>query len=64
MNRLNGEFFALNRATEANDRIIFQKGSGKLFYDADGNGNAHGNVLFAQVAKGTDLHASDFIVIA
>jgi Ca2+-binding RTX toxin-like protein len=49
-------------ATDATDRIIYEKATGKLFYDADGNG-AGVQVQFAKLAAGLALDAGDFFVI-
>lgn len=56
-------FFAGTAANDASDRIIYDSGTGKIYYDADGNG-AGGQVLFAQVAAGTSLTYADFLVVA
>ena len=48
------------RALDAQDRILYDEGTGRIFYDADGSGAA-ASVLFAIVTPGTDLIASDFI---
>jgi Ca2+-binding RTX toxin-like protein len=42
--------------------VIYDPGSGGLFYDADGNG-AGTALPFATVTAGLALQASDFIVI-
>ena len=57
------EFLVGTAATTADQRIIYNQQSGQLFYDADGNG-AGAAVVFALVAPGTALSASDFIVLA
>lgn len=55
-------FAARADATTAFDRILYDKASGALFYDADGlNGVA--KVQFAQLAANTALSAADFVVI-
>jgi Ca2+-binding RTX toxin-like protein len=46
-------------ATDATDRILYDKASGNIFYDADGTGAAAA-VLFAQVSAGTALTPLDF----
>jgi Ca2+-binding RTX toxin-like protein len=46
-------------------RIIYDKVSGKLYYDADGHGGAATAVLFATINNGTahpTLTNADFIV--
>jgi len=49
-------------AGDANDRVLYDIASGKLYYDADGSG-ALDRILFAQVAAGTDLTAADFHIL-
>lgn len=48
-------------AQDAQDRILYDEASGRIFYDADGAGGAAA-VLFARVAAGTDLTNADFSV--
>ena len=57
-----GAFVAGSAATNGNSRIIFDAGTGALFYDADGVGGA-AQVQFATIASGYALGASDFAVI-
>ncbi len=57
------EFHKGTSAHDLDDRIIYDKHSGALYYDADGNVGA-AEVQFAKLDKGLNLHASDFIVIA
>ena len=47
---------------DSNDRILYS-GSGKLYYDADGSGNAFGLVKFAELSGVPNLTAADFFVI-
>ncbi len=47
-------------ALDADDRILYDSGTGEIWYDEDGDGAAAA-VLFAQVTAGTVLTASDFI---
>ncbi len=54
--------FALGSAQDADDRIVYDQGSGALYYDADGSGNGAA-VQFATVNAGTIVVASDFTVI-
>jgi Ca2+-binding RTX toxin-like protein len=49
-------------AADANDRIIYNKNTGDLFFDADGNG-AGAKVKFAELDTGLALTASHFIVV-
>lgn len=56
-------FWTGSAAHEADDRIIYDKVSGKLFYDADGNGSGAA-VQFALLDKGLTLTNLDFLVIA
>ena len=50
-------------AADADDYIIYNKSTGALYYDPDGNGGAP-QVKFAQLDPHANLHASDFLVIA
>lgn len=49
-------------AVDADDRIIYNSGTGQLFYDKDGKGGA-AKLLFATVSFGTTLDHTDFLVI-
>ncbi|MFI0847666.1 beta strand repeat-containing protein [Mesorhizobium sp. IMUNJ 23232] len=49
-------------AADADDRIVYETDTGKLFYDADGNGAGAG-IHFATVAAGLSLTNADFEVI-
>ena len=55
------EFHKGSSAHDFDDHIIYNKGSGALYYDADGVGGAS-QVQFAQFDAGTKLKASDFFV--
>jgi len=58
-----GAFNTTSATLEANDRIIFNKATGDLFYDADGSGRIAA-VQFATLANVTGtLSAQDFVVI-
>jgi Ca2+-binding RTX toxin-like protein len=50
-------------AHDADDRIIYDQATGKIYYDADGNGGG-AKVLFAKVTAGTALTNSHFTVVA
>jgi Ca2+-binding RTX toxin-like protein len=57
-----GAFTTGTAAQDADDRIIYDTGTGRLYYDADGNG-AGAQMLFATLSNAPALTASDFIVI-
>jgi hypothetical protein len=64
LGQLNGTAFHKGpSATSPTDRIIYHKSTGEVSYDPDGTGGSP-QTLFAKVDPGTNLHASDFIVIA
>lgn len=55
--------FVLGRnAVDSSDRLIYQKSTGNLWYDADGSG-AGGKVLVAELADGTRLTAADIFIL-
>ena len=57
------QFVAGTQANDADDRIIYDSGSGQVWYDADGTGSGAA-VLFATLSnKPTDLDHTDFVVI-
>jgi Ca2+-binding RTX toxin-like protein len=58
-----GAFRLGTAAADADDRIIYDSATGKIFYDADGNA-AGAQVLFAQVTAGTALTNVDFVAFA
>jgi len=49
-------------AADASDRIIYNSATGNLFFDVDGTGGI-GQVLFADLASGLAMTASDFFVV-
>ena len=55
-------FRAGTTAADADDRIIYDPTTGKLYYDADGNG-AGAAVQFAVLHEGFNLTAGDFYVV-
>ncbi|WP_165820335.1 calcium-binding protein [Microvirga sp. KLBC 81] len=60
---LSSAFFKVaTRATDANDYIIYNKGTGCLYYDADGSGRG-GAVAFAKFKEGTALTHADLYVV-
>jgi Ca2+-binding RTX toxin-like protein len=57
-----GELVIGTAAQDANDRIIYNSGTGALFYDSDGvGGNAQ--VQFAELSPGLALTNLDFLVV-
>ena len=58
------QFHIGKHAGDSNDYIIYNKHTGALYYDADGNGGGSPKVQFAQLDKHLDLHHNDFIVFA
>lgn len=57
-------FYAKASAHDASDRILYDKSSGKLFYDADGNKpGGVAPVLFAILDNEPTLKYSDFIIV-
>jgi Ca2+-binding RTX toxin-like protein len=60
---LPADAFVLNALpADGNDRLLYNQGTGQLFFDADGNG-AGAAILFATLGAGTVLAASDFLVV-
>ena len=55
-------FFLGKEAHDANDRILYDKAKGALWYDADGSG-AHAAVKIAVLSNKPALTLSDFYVI-
>jgi Ca2+-binding RTX toxin-like protein len=49
-------------AQDADDRILYDPGSGNIFYDADGNGSGTAQ-WFAHVTPGMILTAADFVIV-
>jgi len=57
-----GEFVVGAAAQDANDRIIYNSGTGALYYDSDGNGGI-AQVQFATLSTGLALTYLDFYVV-
>lgn len=55
-------FWQGDKAHDATDRVIYNKKTGALFYDQDGNG-AKAAVQFATVSKNLKMTAHDFYVL-
>jgi Ca2+-binding RTX toxin-like protein len=60
--KLKKDFFALDAAADGNDYVIYQKSTGKLYYDADGSGAAAA-VQIASLKKGLRMTEKDFFII-
>lgn len=58
-----GAFYLGNKAHDASDRIIYDKATGKLWYDYDGTGKGAA-VQFGSLEKGLSVAAADFDIIA
>ncbi|MET0430806.1 MAG: calcium-binding protein, partial [Microvirga sp.] len=55
-------FYTGTAAHDADDRVIYNKKTGALLYDSDGNGK-HAAIQFAALSKGLKLTHHDFLVI-
>ena len=55
-------FWTGSKAHDRSDRIIYDKGTGALWYDPDGTGDS-GQIKFAQLTKGLKMAAGDFRII-
>ncbi|WP_114948695.1 PD40 domain-containing protein [Microvirga calopogonii] len=61
--KLSKNGFVIGKAAQdAADRIIYDKGTGALYYDADGTGSA-AQVKIAVLAKNLKMSAADFMVV-
>jgi beta-glucanase (GH16 family) len=58
-----GAFVIGPRASDADDRLIYNQETGALFFDSDGNGNQAGVAQLAQFDPGRVLTASDFFIL-
>jgi serralysin len=56
-------FFVGVEARDKEDRVIYDKKSGALSYDADGSGTAYSAVKFAQLKAKAVLKADDFLIV-
>lgn len=61
---LAGEFISntSGQAQDANDRIIYETDTGRVWYDSNGNASG-GNYLFADLASGLALTNADFVIV-
>ncbi|MGO4839731.1 calcium-binding protein, partial [Rhizobiaceae sp. 2RAB30] len=62
---LSSAYFVKNTtglAHDANDHIIYETDTGKLFYDSNGSASG-GSVHFATLSANLNLTAADFVVI-
>lgn len=50
-------------AHDSSDRIIYEKDTGKLYFDRDGTGTNYSKVHFATVDDGLSITSADFFVI-
>lgn len=57
-----GELVIGAAAQDANDRIIYDSGTGALYYDSDGDGGT-GAIQFAELTPGLALTYLDFLVV-
>lgn len=61
---LKSKYFVVGtKAKDADDHVVYDKDSGKLYYDEDGHGGAQ-KVLVARLDGAPDLHAGDLLVVA
>jgi Ca2+-binding RTX toxin-like protein len=51
------------KALDADDRVLFNAKTGTLSYDADGSGDAHAAITFAQLKAKAALTSADFLVL-
>ena len=55
-------FWTGSKAHDKDDRIIYNKKAGDLYYDADGSGSRKA-IKFADLDKNLKMTANDFFVI-
>ena len=51
-----------DEAKDADDRLLYDKGSGKLYFDEDGSGASDDPILLAILLNKAKLTADDFLV--
>jgi Ca2+-binding RTX toxin-like protein len=59
---LSSTYFNLGAATSFDHHILYDQGTGELFYDVDGSGGAAA-IKFAAVSAGTALSAAHFFIV-
>ncbi|MBF9197779.1 calcium-binding protein [Microvirga terrestris] len=55
-------FWTGGKAHDSSDRVIYDKGTGALYYDADGTGST-AQIKIGQLAKNLKMNAAEFLVI-
>lgn len=58
---LKAKFFTTGKAADGNDYITYKEGSGKLFYDRDGDGGKKGK-LIAKIEGSPELDSGDILL--
>jgi len=56
-------FRIIGQAGGPEDRILYNAGTGRIYFDEDGTGQQHAPVLFAQIGLHLALSAGDFLMI-
>jgi Ca2+-binding RTX toxin-like protein len=59
---LTADEFCIGMAQDANDRVLYNPGTGQIYYDSNANA-AGGMILFATVTPGTELTFDDFVMV-
>ena len=57
-----GAFALGSIALQSDDRILYDRASGHLFFDQDGSDAVYSPIMTATVSAGLNLTAADFIV--
>lgn len=58
-----GQLVLGTRALDADDHLVYDQASGRLWYDADGSGRDEGRVLVAKLGGGKALDADDLVLV-
>ena len=56
------EFWKGKKAHDSNDRIVYDPGTGALYYDPDGTGSAAA-IKFATIGKNLKMSAAEFVIV-